>query len=173
MSLTRGPIILAFTILGGLEASPLAARAASGLAAAPPAAFSYTLLDLGTLGGSSSSAIGMNSTGQVVGYSQIAGDRTTHAFLSSGGVMHDLGTLGGSNSCAFDINDSGQAVGESDMATGAIHAFLYSSGVMHDLALWAARTATPTASMPWARSSAGRISPGMLQSTLFSSTVAD
>lgn len=58
----------------------------------------YRLTDLGTLGGSSSSAFGINDTGQVVGSSAIAGDAVQHAFLYSNGSMADLGTLGGANS---------------------------------------------------------------------------
>src|SRR5262249_45866542 len=59
----------------------------------------YSITDLGTLGGPFSDANGINASGQVVGYSYI--DSThAHAFLYQNGEMRDLGTLGGSYSIA-------------------------------------------------------------------------
>src|SRR5215211_5122081 len=53
------------------------------------------LTDLGTLGGDSSWAGGLNDAGQVVGYSRVApGSTATDAFLWENGVMTGLG-LGG------------------------------------------------------------------------------
>jgi probable HAF family extracellular repeat protein len=101
----------------------LAAALASAASASPT---NYTILDLGTLGGSFSTATAINASGQVVGYSALAGDVATHAFrTSANGVItpvSDLGTLGGTNSYAFAINSSGQVVGASDTA-GHQHAF--------------------------------------------------
>ena len=57
-----------------------------------------TRTDLGTLGGGTSAAYGINAAGQVVGESATSGPGT-HAFLYSGGTMTDLGTLGGTHSC--------------------------------------------------------------------------
>jgi len=53
----------------------------------------YTITDLGTLGGSSSTAEGINSLGQVVGYS-VRADGYPCAFIYSNGVMLNLGTTG-------------------------------------------------------------------------------
>jgi probable HAF family extracellular repeat protein len=47
---------------------------------------SYTITDLGTLGGTSSFAFGLNASGEVVGYSDVAGNTAQHAFLYGGGL---------------------------------------------------------------------------------------
>jgi probable HAF family extracellular repeat protein len=94
----------------------------------------YTVTDLGTLpGGSSSEATGINNSGQVVGYC-VASSGYYHGFLYSHGLMQDLGTLpNGVNSFGFGINDKGQVVGQAAAADGYAHAFLYDSGTMQDL----------------------------------------
>jgi probable HAF family extracellular repeat protein len=68
--------------------------------------------DLGTLGGNSSQAFGINDNGQVVGVSTLADGVTSHAFLwaeDTGTV--DLGTPGGSSSTAAAINSAGEITG--------------------------------------------------------------
>ena len=92
----------------------------------------YTVTDLGTLGGSSSFALGINASGQVVGKADLA-DGTTHAFLYSDSTMTDLGALGGNDSIARGINASGQVVGSVSPGDFTGHAFLYSGVTMADL----------------------------------------
>ena len=98
--------------------------------------------DLGTIGGASSSAYGINASGQVVGASTWTSlSDYGHAFLYSNGKMQDLGTLGGIyGSSAYGINASGQVVGYSyitgagnNIFSNVFHAFLYSNGTMQDL----------------------------------------
>jgi len=61
---------------------------------------SYTVVNLGTLGGTQSAAWGINNRGWVAGSANLAGDQTEHPFLWREGVMTDLGTLGGPNGTA-------------------------------------------------------------------------
>ncbi len=93
----------------------------------------YTQVDLGTLGGSSCSAYGINDAGQVVGRSYNA-DNLPRAFLvtpeydndgnpvvwflddgqGNNALMIDIGALDGDwAGLAFGVNDSGQVVGTS------------------------------------------------------------
>jgi probable HAF family extracellular repeat protein len=78
------------------------------------------MVDLGTLGGATSFATGINAQGQVVGYAATSSG-ATHAFLwtpsapgATTGAMVDLGIPPGQSvnqSEAYAINDAGQVVG--------------------------------------------------------------
>jgi probable HAF family extracellular repeat protein len=85
-----------------------------------------SLVDLGTLGGNSSFAYGINSAGDTTGFSWDAAGNM-HAFLYKDGVMVDLNSLIAANSGwvlsqAFAINDSGQIAG-SGLLDGVEYAF--------------------------------------------------
>jgi probable HAF family extracellular repeat protein len=96
---------------------------------AEPNGANGTLLDLGTLGGYSSSAYGLNVHGDVVGFSTMAVDPYVHAFIYTGGNgMVDLNSLidplsGWRLEFAYAINDAGQITGSGAFDDG-IHAFL-------------------------------------------------
>lgn len=77
---------------------------------------SYTLTDLGTLGGRESVAYAVNALGQVVGaadYEPLAPriGEARHGFFYSDGKLRDLGSLTHLNSVARSLNDFGQAAG--------------------------------------------------------------
>ncbi len=85
----------------------------------------YYITDLGTLGGTSSRAYGLNNSTpiKVTGQSlTVAGQN--HAFAYK--PMTDLGTLlGGTDSFGRAINNSGHVVGYATAADGKQHAFIY------------------------------------------------
>ena len=92
--------------------------------------------DIGTLGGTGVYAMAINDDGHIVGYSNISGNGSYHAFLYNSETMQDLGTLPGlSNSIAYAINKSGLVVGASgnNGGNGPGHGFFYSGGTMQDL----------------------------------------
>jgi probable HAF family extracellular repeat protein len=92
------------------------------------------MIDLGTLGGTCGQAWAINNRGQVVGFSDLAGDLGDHAFLwDHTGGMQDLGTLGGDTGGAAAINDAGDIVGGDSRSDGSGGSFLWRHGVMTDL----------------------------------------
>jgi probable HAF family extracellular repeat protein len=80
---------------------------------------SYTVVNLGTLGGTSSGANSINNRGWVTGVANLAGDQTAHATLWLHGQTFDLGTLGGPNSAvSWPVkNNRGEIVGIAETAT--------------------------------------------------------
>jgi probable HAF family extracellular repeat protein len=92
-------------------------------------------INLGSLGGTMNNAPqDLNNRGQVVGFSNLAGDATFHSFLWQKGVMTDLGTLPGDvHSVAESINSSGEVVGRSSDASFNGRGYVWKNGVMTDL----------------------------------------
>jgi probable HAF family extracellular repeat protein len=87
---------------------------------------------LGTLGGRSSYAHGLNESGWVVGSAATAAG-WLHATLWRDGRATDLGTAGGGMSGAYGVNDAGHIVGYSQRAGGDSIATLWIEGFLHDL----------------------------------------
>ena len=99
----------------------------------------YSVIDLGTLGGPTSLANAINNNGVVVGRSTTAEHPDVdRAFRWENGVMVDIGTLGGPSAFAGDINNAGQITGSSETSTSLPqweewHAFRWQNGMMTDL----------------------------------------
>lgn len=95
-----------------------------------------TVAQLGTLGGATSAAHGINSNDQVTGTSSTATPFISHAFRWKGGVLTDLGSLGtGSNafSQGVAINEAGQVAGNTGFGADGEHAFVWTKAGMKDL----------------------------------------
>jgi probable HAF family extracellular repeat protein len=95
------------------------------------AAFSYTVTDLGTLGGTESHAAAVNDYGLAVGTDAPETTAKPYAFLHAEGVRYDLNTLvdlSGSNftqlSDATAISNTGYIVGTGTTTGGNTHAYL-------------------------------------------------
>lgn len=92
------------------------------------------MTDLGTLGGTIGNAQCVNQHGQIVGNSDLSGDKSSHAFFWQGGAMTDLGTLGGDNSTALWINETGEVAGVADLpGSQTHHPVIWNQGKIEDL----------------------------------------
>jgi probable HAF family extracellular repeat protein len=89
-------------------------------------------VDLGTLGGSWSEPVAVNSAGHVIGDSETV-DHRVHAFLADASRMVDLGSLARRSSYAVAINSSDTVVGYAEHKYYPTRGFIWRHGVMTDL----------------------------------------
>ena len=91
---------------------------------AEPPVLTYTVTDLGTLGGVTSKAYGINNCGNVSGES-LTPSGSFHPFFWNGSTMIDLGTLGGSSGAAARLNNTNFVVGSASTSLGEQRAFIW------------------------------------------------
>jgi probable HAF family extracellular repeat protein len=144
IALAFAPILL-LAILGCGEepTSPAIPDTSAGPALEVTTAATYTIKDLGTLGGRWSEAQGINKVGAIVGSSALASG-VPRAFLYKAGVMRDLGALAGGQSGATAINDSGVVVGSSRVLSGATRAVRWKNGIKKNLGTLGGRNSEAT-----------------------------
>jgi probable HAF family extracellular repeat protein len=92
----------------------------------------YKIVHIPTPAGSTSSALGLNENGQVVGYSFQGEDYKTFLYVYPSGKIGEIGSLGGKLKAACAINDSGAIPGYSQDSNGNLQAFSYTdkSGII-------------------------------------------
>jgi len=96
----------------------------------------YSITDLGTVGGNNSIPYWITNTGDVIGHSETGefdafGNTIIHSFRWRNGVMEDLGTLGDVNSTGLGGNDKGEVVGNNWYNVN--HALVWYNGATSDL----------------------------------------
>ena len=136
-----GPDAAAYVVnergqIGGGSSTSSTPNPATGLPTLDPFLWENgSMVDLGSLGGTSGVANALNNRGQVVGESNLAGDVSTHPFLwTKPGPMRDLGTFGGTFGYAIWINEAGEILGQANYPGDVVYrAFLWRNGVMTDL----------------------------------------
>lgn len=107
---------------------------------------SYTVTDLGTLGGTQSYGLGINQAGDVTGFAYRSCERCySHAFLYKNGKMRDLGALsdeapsegrgisGGKGEGKIQVTGDSRTQSCVSSDCGPVHAFLYTNNRMLDL----------------------------------------
>src|SRR5205085_773385 len=93
----------------------------------------YAITDIGVFGGFRSYGTGINSSGQVSGYSMYAMFGGTHAFVFDDvTAIHDIEALGGSRSTGYAIHIAGHVNGL-DITGFTANVFLYDGKSMRDL----------------------------------------
>lgn len=104
-----------FRVLVAVQLGLLTSVVATPAAATGP----YTIVGLGTLGGSGSSAAAVNETADVAGTS-LTTSGEHHGFRWRDGVMTGIHSMGGWGAEALDISDDGWVVGSAGTSAGSV-----------------------------------------------------
>jgi probable HAF family extracellular repeat protein len=96
-------------------------------AGAGRAEVTYSVRDLGSLGGASARAYAINDAGWVVGEAETREGHVRAFLWTPEAGMQDLGSLGGASSRAFAINERGEAAGEAQDESGRFRPFRWSA----------------------------------------------
>jgi len=123
----------ALRLLAGPALVLCALLSISGSTAHRSAPHSYTIVDLGTLGGLTSVALDINNLGHVCGSADVpTGDR--HAFFWKDGVMTDCGLIPGPTQTeAWGINNHDQVVGIASNSGDTAKAFIWQNGQISEI----------------------------------------
>lgn len=101
-------------------------------------------IEIGTLGGSDSTANAINNQGVITG-GALTANNAWHAFRYDESLgMRDLGTLGGSSSVGTALNEAGHIVGYADTVDGNYHAFVDNGIAMLDLGTFGGKNSYAT-----------------------------
>jgi probable HAF family extracellular repeat protein len=89
----------------------------------------YKIIRIPTPDGFNSTALGLNDSGNVVGYSYQGDDANGFLYKQADGSITDLGSLGGHATVATAINQSNQIAGYSADSNGNVLAFVYTDKI--------------------------------------------
>src|SRR5580704_893723 len=112
------PVFLLLTSLGLITAVCFASFAS--------AQNRYRITRIPAAQGANSSALGINTNGEVVGYSFSGEDYQAFLYSTSDHSLIDVGSLGGKINAACAINDAGEITGYSQDGDGNLLAFVFS-----------------------------------------------
>jgi hypothetical protein len=142
----RGTLALLGITLA-LTLAPLGAASAQGTVQAQG-----TFATIDVPGAVSTTASGINASGQITGWYRLGSETRDHGFILSGGQFRTIDPPGSINTRAFGLNPRGDVVGFYRAADGSDHGFLLKRGVFTTMTCQMPRARPHSGSIPAARS---------------------